>query len=54
MDTPDKCPKSMKPDRKHYWNSQLRQQSMKTESDWCINCGATRPGYLDPRKKWDK
>lgn len=54
MDVPDfdpECPRG--PRLTHFWQSELRTRSMVVECDWCMWCSITRPGYKDPRTKWD-
>ena len=31
--------------------SMLGVPSRVTDCDWCVNCGAPRPGYIDPKQK---
>lgn len=38
----------------HLWNSSIGVPSRSVICDWCVTCGAARPGFIDPKERvWD-
>jgi hypothetical protein len=51
VDAPDQHPRC-RGELSHLWNGDIGAQPRVVESDWCVNCGIPRPGYIDPAEKW--
>jgi hypothetical protein len=41
------------PECRHLWNSEIGVAPRVVECDWCVMCSETRPGFKDPREKYD-